>query len=44
MGFLWESQKTRHRWDDNIKMDFTEIGWSIMDCSDLAQDRNQWLL
>jgi hypothetical protein len=19
--------KTRHRWDDNIKVDFTEIGW-----------------
>jgi hypothetical protein len=20
-------ERPRHRWDDNIKMDFTEVGW-----------------
>jgi hypothetical protein len=23
-------------------MDLREIGWSGMDCTDLAQDRDQW--
>jgi hypothetical protein len=32
----------RRRWEDNIKMDLREIGWSGMDWIDLAQDRNQW--
>jgi hypothetical protein len=32
----------RHRWLDNIKMDLREIGWSVMDWIDLAQDRDQW--
>jgi hypothetical protein len=27
---------------DNIKIDFTEIGWDGMDWIDLAQDRDQW--
>jgi hypothetical protein len=27
---------------DNIEMDLTEIGWSVMDWIDLAQDRDQW--
>jgi hypothetical protein len=30
------------RWKDNIKMDFREIGWSGVDCIDLAQDENHW--
>jgi hypothetical protein len=30
------------RWEDNIKMDLREIGWSGMDWIDLAQDWNQW--
>jgi hypothetical protein len=34
--------RPRRRWVDNIKMDFTEIGWDGMDWIDLAQDRNQW--
>ena len=21
------TRKNRHRWEDNIKMDFTEVGW-----------------
>jgi hypothetical protein len=32
----------RHRWEDNIKMDFREIGWGGMDWIYLAQDRGQW--
>jgi hypothetical protein len=29
-------------WEDNIKMDLREVGWSSMDQTDLAQDRDQW--
>jgi hypothetical protein len=34
--------RSRHRWEDNIRMDLREIGWSGMDWIDLAQDRDQW--
>jgi hypothetical protein len=34
--------RRRHRWEDNIKMNFREIGWGGMDWNDLAQDRDQW--
>jgi hypothetical protein len=34
--------RPRRRWEDNIKMDLREIGWSGMDWIDLAQDRDQW--
>jgi hypothetical protein len=34
--------RPRHRWVDNIKMDFREIGWDGMDWIDLVQDRDQW--
>jgi hypothetical protein len=30
------------RWEDNIKMDLKEIGWEVVDCIYLAQDRDQW--
>jgi hypothetical protein len=33
--------RPRCRWEDDIKMDFREIGWGGMDWIDLAQDRNQ---
>jgi hypothetical protein len=33
--------RPRRRWKDNIKMDVREIGWSGMDCINLAQDRDQ---
>jgi hypothetical protein len=32
----------RRRWEDNIRMDLREIGWSGTDWIDLAQDREQW--
>jgi hypothetical protein len=34
--------RLKHRWVDNIKIDFTEIGWDGMDWIDLGQDRDQW--
>jgi hypothetical protein len=34
--------RPRRRWEDNINMDFREIGWCGMDWIDLAQDRDQW--
>jgi hypothetical protein len=34
--------RLRRRWEDNIKMDFREIGWGDMDWIDLAQDMHQW--
>jgi hypothetical protein len=33
--------RPRRRWEDNIKMDFREIGWGGMDWIDLAEDRDQ---
>jgi hypothetical protein len=30
-----------HRWEDNIKMELREIGWSGIDWIDLGQDRDQ---
>ena len=29
----------KHRWEDNIKIDFKEISWETVDWIDLAQDR-----
>jgi hypothetical protein len=34
--------RPRHRWVDNIKIDFREIEWGDVDWIDLAQDRDQW--
>jgi len=33
---LW---RTRHRWEDNIKMDLQEVGYGGMDWIELAQVR-----
>jgi hypothetical protein len=35
-------RRPRCRWEDNIKMDFREIGWGSMEWTHLAQDRDQW--
>jgi hypothetical protein len=34
--------RPRRRWEDNIKMDLRETGWSSMDWIHLAQDMDQW--
>jgi hypothetical protein len=39
---LGKPEGNRRRWVDNIKMDLRDIGWDGMDCTDLAEDRDQW--
>ena len=34
--------RPRRRWEDNIRMDFEEIGISAGNWVDSAQDRNYW--
>jgi hypothetical protein len=34
--------RTRHRWEDNIRVSLSEIGWDGVNWMRLAQDRNQW--
>jgi hypothetical protein len=34
--------RPRHRWEDNIWMDFQEVGCGHMDWIGLAQDRDRW--
>jgi hypothetical protein len=34
--------RPRRRWMDNIKMDLSEIGLSVVDWTGLAQDRCRW--
>jgi hypothetical protein len=34
--------RPRHRWIDNIQIDLLEIGLSVVDWIDLAQDRYRW--
>jgi len=34
--------RPRRRWEDNIKVDFQEVGYRGMDWIELAQDRNTW--
>jgi hypothetical protein len=37
----WLLGSSWYRWEDNIKMDFSEIGWEDIDWINLAQDRDQ---
>jgi len=34
--------RPRRRWEDNITMDFHEVGYGVMDWIKLAQDRDRW--
>jgi hypothetical protein len=34
--------RSRLRWEDNIKMDFQEVGCGGMDWVDLVQDKDRW--
>jgi hypothetical protein len=45
-GFRWENLRTlgrsRHIWEDNIKMDLYKKGCGGVGCIDPAQDRDKW--
>jgi len=34
--------RLRRRWEDNIRMNLTEIGWESVDWIHMAQDRERW--
>jgi hypothetical protein len=34
--------RPRRRWEDNIKMDFQEVGGRCVDWMELAHDRDRW--
>ena len=34
--------RPRRRWEDNIKMDLSEVGCDAGDWIDLTEDRDQW--
>ena len=34
--------RPRRRWEDNIRMDFQEVGLGYEDWNGLAQDRDRW--
>jgi len=34
--------RSRHRWEDNIRMDLREIGWEGVNWIHVVQDRDQW--
>jgi hypothetical protein len=38
----WTTERPRHRWEDNIKMDLGDVGWVGMSWIDLAEDRDMW--
>jgi hypothetical protein len=35
-------RRPRRRWEDNIRIDFTEVGWEGGNWFQVAQDRDQW--
>jgi hypothetical protein len=35
-------ERPRRTWEDNIKIDFQEVGCRVMDWMELAQDRDRW--
>jgi hypothetical protein len=37
-----EGRRPRRRWEDNIRMDFREVGCGCVDWMELAQDRDRW--
>jgi hypothetical protein len=34
--------RPKNRWEDNIKLDLTDIGWEGVYWMHMAQDRDQW--
>jgi hypothetical protein len=47
-GFWWGGEgkrplgRPRRRWEDNIKIDFQNVGGGCGDWMELAQDRDRW--
>jgi hypothetical protein len=41
-GFGGETRGKETTWEDNIKLDFQEVGGESMDWIELAQDRDRW--
>jgi hypothetical protein len=37
-----QSKDLRSTWKNNIRMDFREIGWEVVDWIHLALDTDQW--
>jgi hypothetical protein len=35
-------RRPRYRWEDNIRIDFREIGWEGVDWIHLSEDRDTW--
>jgi hypothetical protein len=35
-------RRPRRRWEDNIKVEFQEVGFRDMDWIELAQNRDKW--
>jgi len=38
----WPLERSRRRWEDNIKMDLQGVEFGSMDWIDLAHDRDRW--
>jgi hypothetical protein len=34
--------RSRHKWEDNIKIELQDVEWEGMDWIDLAQNRDRW--
>jgi hypothetical protein len=34
--------RPRHRWKDNVRIHFREIGWEGVDWMHMVEDRDQW--
>ena len=37
-------ERSRHRWENKMKVNLQQTGWRTADWVDLAQDRNRWRL
>ena len=35
-------ERTSPTWEDNNKMDLSEVGWGCVNWADLVQDKNRW--
>jgi hypothetical protein len=41
-GIETSFERSRRRWEENIRMDLGETGWKVMDWMHLSQDSDQW--